>query len=230
MTPKRCSERCTAGGAVRSAEDWQETVQKAAEDLDTGGFLIDRLGAAHFLDPELMAALLILRRRLIDEHGATTAAELMLIDCAVLSYYHQIRITGWIGDLAPLVESEFFGYDTTLRAKMKRYYGDDKVRGLAVEDLVRRIGEQLMPLLDRSNRMLLRNLKALQARRDGPTPSVSIGAAGQVNVATSQANAVNATGASDPTRVEAAVVALDPRERARRNDPRPFPPSPMDDQ
>src|SRR5215208_7796600 len=108
-------------GAVRSTEEWQATVQQAAEYLDTGGFLIDRLGAAHFLDPKLMAALLILRRRLVDEHGATTAAELMLIDCAVLSYYHQIRITGWIGDLAPLMESEFFGYDQTLRAKMKRH-------------------------------------------------------------------------------------------------------------
>ena len=45
-----------------------------------------------------------------------------------------------------------------------------------------------MPLLDRSNRMMLRNLKALQARRQPPVPSVSIGQAGQVNVAAVQAN------------------------------------------
>ena len=44
-----------------------------------------------------------------------------------------------------------------------------------------RIPEQLLPLLDRSNRVMLRNLKALQARREGPAPSVSIGAAQQVN-------------------------------------------------
>ena len=56
-----------------------------------------------------MAVLLVLRRRLIDEHGATTAAELMLIDVAVLSYYHTLRINGWIGNFAPLIESEFFG-------------------------------------------------------------------------------------------------------------------------
>jgi hypothetical protein len=52
-----------------------------------------------------------------------------------------------------------------------------------------------MPLLDRSNRMLLRNLKALKAMRQAPAPNVSIGNAGQVNVATNQVNAVQAGGA-----------------------------------
>ena len=45
-----------------------------------------------------------------------------------------------------------------------------------------------MPLLDRCNRMMLRNLKALKSLREGPTPSVSIAAAGQVNLASSQVN------------------------------------------
>ena len=45
-----------------------------------------------------------------------------------------------------------------------------------------------MPLLDRSNRMLLRHLKALKALREGPIPSVSIGSTGQVNVAGEQVN------------------------------------------
>ncbi len=44
--------------------------------------------------------------------------------------------------------------------------GDLKIRGLRAEDIVERIGEQLVPLLG-SNRMMLRNLKALQARREG---------------------------------------------------------------
>ena len=48
--------------------------------------------------------------------------------------------------------------------------------------------ERLLPLLDRSNRMLLGNLKALKAPREGPVPSVSIGSAGQVNVAGEQVN------------------------------------------
>jgi hypothetical protein len=57
-----------------------------------------------------------------------------------------------------------------------------------VERHVQRIAEQLLPLLDRCNRMMLRNLKALKTMREGPVLSVSIGNAGQVNVATNQAN------------------------------------------
>lgn len=175
---------------VKDADAWKETVRKAAEDLETSEFLIDRLGSERYLDPELMATLLVLRRRLIDEYGSESAADLMLIDVAVLSYYHTIRINGWIGNFASMLEAEFFGKEG-LRVNVQgehRSSWDLKIRGLRAEDIVERIGEQLVPLLDRSNRMMLRNLKALQARRGGPMPSVSIGSAGQVNVATEQVN------------------------------------------
>ena len=46
-------------------------------------FLIDRLRAERFLDPDMMATLLVLRRRLIDEYGTESAADLTLIDVAV---------------------------------------------------------------------------------------------------------------------------------------------------
>ena len=137
-----------------------------------------------------MAVLLVLRRRLIDEHGATTAAELMLIDVAVLSYYHTLRINGWIGNFALLIESEFFGTSGPSADFQDRYgRGSHRINGLSVERHVERIGEQLLPLLDRCNRMMLRNLKALKTLREGPAPSVSIGSAGQVNVAAQQVNA-----------------------------------------
>src|SRR5207248_1746754 len=187
----RAAFRAMDGWAtVKSQEDWQATVRKAAQDLDKGGFLIERLVAERHLDPELMATLLVLRRRLVDEHGATTAAELMLIDVAVLSYYHTIRINGWIGNFAFLIESEFFSKQS-LSAKFRDKYGHgaSEIRGLRVEDHVHRMGEQLLPLLDRCNRMMLRNLKALKALREPNGPSVSIGAAGQVNVAQAQVNA-----------------------------------------
>jgi hypothetical protein len=179
-------------GTIKDAEQWQQTVRKAAEDLETGAFLIDRLGAERYLDPDLMAVLLVLRRRLVDEYGAESAADIMLIDVAVLSYYHTIRLDGWIGNFASLIEHEFFGTQS-LSAKLADRYGryNDKIQGLRVDDYVARIGEQLLPLMDRANRLMLRNLKALQARRQPPGASVSIGSAGQVNVAQAQ---VNATG------------------------------------
>src|SRR5437764_4739758 len=198
----RAAFRAMDGWAtVKSQEDWQATVRKAAEDLDKGGFLIERLGAERHLDPELMATLLVLRRRLIDEHSATTAAELMLIDVAVLSYYHTIRINGWIGNFAMLIENEFFQKESPSAKFRDKYgYSASEIRGLRVEDHVHRIGEELLPLLDRCNRMMLRNLKALKSLCEPGAPNVSIGSAGQVNVAQAQLNRTAEAGAGRPGR------------------------------
>jgi hypothetical protein len=175
---------------VESEEEWHATVERAATDLETGGFFIDRLGAERYLDPELMAALLVLRRKLIDEYGADGAADLMLIDAAVLAYHHTLRINGWIGNLQGEIESEVFGTEgmRVVVDGKRRSTWDVKVKGLRVVELLDRLGEQILPLLDRSNRMMLRNLRASSARRQAPTPSISIGRAGQVNVAAVQTN------------------------------------------
>jgi hypothetical protein len=175
---------------VENADAWHAMVAKAADDLNSGGFLVDRLGAERYLDPELMAALLVLRRRLIDEYSAESAADLMLIDVAVMSYYHTLRINGWVGNLATEIESEFFGTDgmSVVVDGKRRSTWDVKIKGLRVVEIIDRLGEQILPLLDRSNRMMIRNLQALDVRRQPPAPSVSIGQAGQVNVAAVRSN------------------------------------------
>ena len=114
----------------------------------------------------------------------------MLIDVAVLSYYHTLRVNGWVGNLAAEIESEFFGTEglsITVEGK-RRSTWDVRIKGLRVVEIIDRLGEQILPLLERSNRMMIRNLKALDARRQPPSPSVSIDQAGQVNVATVQSN------------------------------------------
>jgi len=190
MTDARAAYRAMDGwSTVKSREDWEQVVAQASEEYQRGAFLIDQLGAERHIDPPLTAVLLVLRRRLIDEHDARTAAELMLIDLAVISYYHTLRINGWIGNFAALIESEFFqkqGLNATFQDRYGR--GAHEIKGLRVEAHVERLAERLLPLLDRSNRMMLRNLKALKAMRGGPAPSVSIGSAGQVNVGANQAN------------------------------------------
>src|SRR5215207_11233758 len=60
--------------------------------------------------------------------------------------------------------------------------GGDGAHGLE------RFGEQLLPLMDRANPMMIRNLRALQARRERAAPSVSVGSASQVNIAEAQIN------------------------------------------
>ena len=94
---------------VRSFKDWERIVEEAADDYASGAFLIGQLGAESTLDPALMATLLHLRANIIAEWGLNTSAELMLLDIAILDYRLALRIEGWIGNLAFLIESEAFG-------------------------------------------------------------------------------------------------------------------------
>ena len=103
----------------------------------------------------------------------------MLADVTVTSYYNAVRIQRWIGDLALAIERELFGADGPT-ARFTHRYG--RVEGFVVEAHVARLAEELLPLQERANRMLLRNLKALTELRRGPAPTVAIGQAGQVNL------------------------------------------------
>ena len=172
---------------VRSQEEWLDTVDKAGADFLSGDFLIDRLGAERHVDPIMTAVILNLRTQLINEHEATTAAELMIIDVTLLSYYNLFRVNGWIGDIGQELENEFFGR-RPLSAKLKDNYGTGEVRGLRVEDIVKQLTQNLAPVYERMNRMMLRNLAALKTWRQPPTPSVSVERAGQVNVGKQQIN------------------------------------------
>ena len=158
---------------VRSEEDWVRVCEEGREAYESGQFLLERLGAERYLDPQLMATILSLRQRLIAESGITTAAETMLVDLAVLNYYHALRVQGWIGDLALHLEHQFFGQDAP---------ATDRAQEKAVEGRVRRVGEQLMPLSDRANRMFIRNLQAIKALRQGPVPAIAVGRAQQVTI------------------------------------------------
>jgi hypothetical protein len=187
LTDARATFRAMDGWArIGDEADWLQTVEGADEDIATGRFLIDRLGAERSLDPKLMAALIVVRRRLIVEHRVTGAADLLLIDSLLLAYYHQLRVNAWIGDLAWQVEAEFFGHEGP-RAKLRKEHGY-QVDGLRVEAIIARIGEQLLPLLDRCNRLMLHNLRALRDPRQRAAASVTIAAAGQVNVGAQQVN------------------------------------------
>ena len=130
-----------------------------------------------------MATLLALRQRLIAEWGITTAAEAMLVDLAVLNYYHAFRVQGWIGDLALHLEHQFFGQDAFATHGQERGRPGGRRAG---EELVRRLGEQLLPLSDRANRMVIRNLKAIKELRQGVGPAIAMGRAEHVTVTNRQ--------------------------------------------
>ena len=164
--------------SIRGEEDWLRVAEQSRQQYESGGFLLDRMGAERFLDPKLIATLMELRQRIIVEWGITTAAETMLLDLALLHYYHALRVQGWIGDLALHIERQFFGSG----AFAADYRDLPQRTRQAADDSVRRLGEQLLPLLDRANRMVIRNLAAIKDLRQRPVPAIAIGRAEQVTV------------------------------------------------
>ena len=167
---------------VKTQAHWEQVVSQSRDDLDTGQFLLDRLGAEVNLEPEVIATLLILRGDFIRVHGVTTPAEYMLMDMALIAYYNTLRAQRMLGDLAILIEAEFFSQDAP-RVKLRGRYGPD-ADGYPVEDMLERAKGQLHGLVERANRMLIKNLSALRELKEG---SLVIHA-DQVNIARQQVN------------------------------------------
>ncbi len=172
--------------SVESQEHWEQMLAVAESDTYRGRLLIDTLGAERHLQPETMAAVIALRRSWIEEYGITTAPELMLVDSALIAFFNQLRTQRLIGNLFLSTEYEFFGRDSP-SAKIESYYGSHAVKGYRAEDLADKLIVTLQPLLDRANRMLLRNIKALRDLKSANI-TVHVNAPSQVNVAQQQVN------------------------------------------
>jgi hypothetical protein len=158
-------------------EYWQEVVAKAKLDYDSGNFLIGRMGACRQLDLPLVATLLLVRKELLDGIDNPTAGDQMLADSAVMAYRNLLRIQGWIGSLCLVIERELFG-----QRSLDDVLGSTEAAEVGAK--IERLEQTLLPALDRAQRMLLRATDRLDARKSGkPNAVVSIGNAGQVNVA-----------------------------------------------
>jgi hypothetical protein len=153
-------------------ESEQEYVGRVLNSFEDGRFLIDRLGAEGVIDQELAVVLLDLRRRLVDEHGNTPAA-IMLIDRAVSAYQDFVRVTGWTGNLSIHIEHEFFGLNGPSANFRDRYGREGRaIRGLSVEEHLVHLREGLLPLAERCGRVMREALAALETLRAVPSQAV----------------------------------------------------------
>jgi hypothetical protein len=152
--------------------DRERQIERVLTSYEDGSFLINRLGAEGVIDQDLVVVLLDLRRRLIDEYGSTPAA-VMLIDRAVAAYQDFIRIAGWTGNAALMVEAEFFGRDRP-RAEFRDRYGREgrEIRGLTVEEYINRLGQDLIPLAERCSRVMREAIAALETLHAAPSQAV----------------------------------------------------------
>ncbi len=153
-------------------EDYKRLAERTRRSHFRGSFLIDRLGAAGLVDPSLTVVLIDLRDDLLTTYG-TSAAATLLIDQAVVAYQNFLRVTGWTGNTALMVEAEFFGRDRP-SAQFRDRYGNEgrNIRGLTVEQNITRLSEELLPLAERFSRIMREAVVALEGLRAGPNQSV----------------------------------------------------------
>jgi len=139
----------------------------------SGRALMEHMGADRLVDPATTGMLLAIRRGLIEETGASTISEYVLIDMVVMAFANAMRLQSIIGNTALILEGEMFG-QPILRAKWRKAYGGwpENIQGLAVEEHVRRLGEQIMPLVERFHRMGREGIEALNRMRQAPSLAV----------------------------------------------------------
>ena len=169
----------SAWSKIKSQEDWERACELTESDYFSGVFLIESLGGSRYLEPSMVATLLVLRENLVEQIGDPSTAEFMLIDMALLAFYNTLRSQRMLGDLVTQIEREFFrGESPSVNL--------EKNGPWKVEEMVNRASEKLLGLIDRANRMMIRNLKASQDVKKG---NLTI-RTDQINVAQNQVNQV----------------------------------------
>ena len=162
-------------------ERWNALVEKAAADYPNGRFLLERMGAKRYLDPELMAVLVHLRQQLLADIDQPTAVDHMHADSAIIAYRHMLRIQEWIDSICLTVERALFGQEP-----LQEIHGE-KV-GDKLEEQLRKLENDLMPLLHRSQKMLHAALAKLETRSAATKGTVSVRQAKQVNIGSAVQN------------------------------------------
>ena len=170
----RDAQACAnAMSSFHAPEAWEKTVTKSLEDYRSGRALMDQLGADRLLDASTAGLLLAIRRGLIEETGAETAGEMVLIDLAVIAHANAMRIQTMIGNSALIIESELFAQQS-MRAKWKSTHGGryQTIQGLAVEDHLRGLRDGLMPLVEKFHRLAREHIEAIYRLRQKPAVHV----------------------------------------------------------
>ncbi len=189
------------GGSLRykSSMEWSgildqagldKKLQEAAEGYRNGNFFLERIGRYRDVDTELTMTVMHLRNDWIEQYDIKTAPEFMLLDAAMMSYFHFIRLNEVINNITADLEWDIFALDVPEFHRTRFGINGEKRDKAISEELARRLHEVLQPVLDQYNRMLIRNMKAL---RDWKRTSIqlNIGSISQMNIGDKQINVDN---------------------------------------
>jgi len=184
---RRRAFRHLDGEIGRRPERYPELFEEATEAYLDGGFFLRSLSLFYEVSPELSLTAYSLRQEWIRQYNLTTVPELLLLDQAVLAYFHAIRVNKEIAGMLALTESDLFYADPPHVKVKKEGRLNNEFDGFVAEDAIKKLQERLMPLMERFNQMFLRNLRAMRELKTHPI-SINIGQAGQVNVGQQQVN------------------------------------------
>jgi hypothetical protein len=165
-------------------ESYPDILDRVTGSYLDGTFFLRQMGLFYEVSPALSLTVCRLRQEWIRQYGLTTVPELLLLDQAMLAFFHAVRLNKQIGDMLSLTESGLF-YPEAPHVKIKQANRlNNEFDGFVAEDAVKQLQERLMLLMDRFNQMFLRVLRELKIH----PISINIGQAGQVNVGQQQVN------------------------------------------
>ena len=183
-------------GKVESREEWFAIQDRAAEDWASGNALVEMLGGEAALDPPRLALLQHLWHHFVHAYRLDGPAEYLCLAMALVGFNQLIRVNEFVGNLTARVEQRFFNSDEVLRVTIVEPTGrrpGNRYEQVYGEDVVDQLGREALPLLDRLNRMVLRNLKALRELKASPI-SMTVQNFGQLNVGQQQTNLARSMG------------------------------------
>lgn len=166
--------------------DVAKLLDDSIKDYVSGKFFLTHLGLWFEVAPTLAATVFELRREWIREYDIKTVPEMLLLDMALLGYFHAVRLNKQLGDMEALIDHNLFAFDPPTPAIKERANGM-VVDGLVVEERLRALQTNTLPIIERFNSMFIRNLRALRDLKQAPI-RVHVEQAGQVNVGRQQVN------------------------------------------
>lgn len=173
LDAQACGRAMQFSPRLDNPAEWDAAVSKALEDYRSGRSLMDHLGANRLIEPATTGMLLAIRRALIEETNATSIAEYVLIDMAVIAFANAMRLQSIIGNTSLIIESEMFG-QSTLRAKWEKTYDGRpaEIKGLAIEERLALLRDRLLPLAERFHRMGRESMDSVARVRQLPALKV----------------------------------------------------------
>ena len=146
----------------RRPEDFPEIFDHAAEGYLSGRFFLSELSLFHEVSPELSLTVFELRREWIRQYDLKTVPELMLLDQAMLAYFHAVRMNKEAAKMLSLTEDALYSGEFPAARFAGPKPREDHYDQQDGAEHVRRLQGALIPLIERFNKMFLRNLRVMR--------------------------------------------------------------------